>query len=205
MDISKRKRAEAERAFLATIVESSEDAIFVRTPEGIINSWNAGAERMFGYSPQEALGRSVSIMVPPDRLHEVSQINEKVKRGERVEHYETVRLRKDGRHVHVSLTNSAIRDAAKVSGISTIARDITKRKQLEAEILEINETLQRRVGQDLHDGLCQRLRGIAYLSHVLEETLAARRCPRRGTPRESTNCSTRQSPRRAIWRAVSPR
>jgi signal transduction histidine kinase len=108
----------------------------------------------------------------------VNHITEKVTRGERVEHYETVRLRKDGSHVCVSLTNSPMRDAeGKVSGISTIARDITKRKQLEAQILEINETLQRRVGQDLHDGLSQQLRGIAYLSHVLQQTLTDKALP----------------------------
>jgi len=173
-----RQRAEAERAFLATIVESSEDAIYVRTLDGAIISWNAGAERMFGYTAREAIGRPASILVPADRLGEVNHIAEKVTRGERVEHYETVRVRKDGSQVYVSLTNSPMRDAGgKVSGISTIARDITKRKQLEAQILEINETLQRRVGQDLHDGLSQQLRGIAYLSHVLQQTLTDKALP----------------------------
>ncbi len=172
MDITKRKRAEAERSFMASIVESSEDAIFVRTLEGAIIAWNAGAERMFGYTALEALGQSVSILIPADRAEEVNQINTKIKRGERMEHYETVRLRKDGSPIYVSLTNSPVREPhGTVTKVSTIARDITKRKQLELEILEINETLQRRVGQDLHDGLNQELRGIAYLSHALEQTL----------------------------------
>jgi len=168
----------AERVFLATIVESSEDAIFVRTLDGTIITWNAGAQRMFGYTAQEAIGRSASILVPADHLYEMNEITEKVKRSERVEHYETKRLRKDGSQVFVSLTNSPMKDAGgRVGGISIIARDITKRKQLEAQILEINETLQRRVGQDLHDGLSQQLRGIAYLSHVLQQTLADKSLP----------------------------
>jgi len=178
MDITKRKEAEAERSFMASIVESSEDAIFVRTLEGVIVAWNAGAERMFGYAAQEALGKSVSILIPADRAEEVSQINAKIKRGERMEHYETVRLTKDGGQIHVSLNNSPIRKAhGMVTEVSTIARDISKRKQLELEILEINETVQRRVGQDLHDGLNQELRGIAYLSHALEQTLREKGLP----------------------------
>lgn len=130
---------------------------------------------MFGYSAQEAVGRSVSTLIPADRAEEVSRINAQIKRGERMEHFETVRLRKDDSQIYVSLTNSPMRGSeGKVNGVSTIARDITKRKQLEVEILEINETLQRRVGQDLHDGLSQQLRGIAYLSHVLRQTLAGK-------------------------------
>ncbi len=178
MDITKRKRAEAERSFMASIVESSEDAIFVRTLEGDIIAWNAGAERMFGYAAEEALGKSVSILIPGDRREEVSHINAKIKQGERMEHYETVRLTRDGGQIYVSLTNSPIRvGRGMVTAVSTIARDITKRKQLELEILEINETLQRRVGQDLHDGLNQELRGIAYLSHALEQTLREKCLP----------------------------
>ncbi len=178
MDIAKGNRAEAERSFMAAIVESSEDAIFVRTLAGTIITWNAGAERMFGYSAQEAVGQSVSMLIPADRAEEVNKINANIKRGERMAHYETVRLRKDGSQICVSLTNSPMRDAAgRVTGLSTIARDITKRKQLELEILEINETLQRRVGQDLHDGLNQELRGIACLSHALEQTLLEKGLP----------------------------
>jgi PAS domain S-box-containing protein len=128
---------------------------------------------MFGYEAAEAIGRSFSILIPMNRRNELEEIRQKLKRGKRIEHYETVRLGKDGRPVDVSLMHSPIRDGAgKVIGISIIARDITERKQLEAKILETSDAVQRRVGQDLHDGLIQHLRGIAYLSHVLAEDLA---------------------------------
>lgn len=197
MDITKRKRAEADRSFLASIVESSEDAIFVRTLKGVILTWNAGAGRMFGYSPQEAVGRPVSMLIPADRAEEVFQITAKIERGERMEHYETVRLRKDGSPIYVSLTNSPIRDAeGTVTGVSTIARDIAKRKQLELEILDINETLQRRVGQDLHDGLNQELRGIACLGHALQQALLEK-----GLPEAQTSTRITELLQRAISQA----
>jgi PAS domain S-box-containing protein len=305
-NITEHKRAEAERSLLATIVESSEDAIIGRKLDGTIISWNAGAERIFGYMAEEAIGRAYSFLVSTHRMNELEEIREKLKRGERVEHYESVRLAKGGKLVDVSLTISPIKDTRGVLvGLSTVARDITirkrgeaersrlvhqlgerikelttmygvahllqtekkstmallekitsllppawqypetaaarvqlgemefktpnfhssrwsqragfrtadgrkgavevvylaerppevegpflteernlidavaenlkvylDRKHLESEILEISEREQRRIGQDLHDGLSQHLRGIAYLSHVLAEDLA---------------------------------
>lgn len=304
-NITEHKRTEDERALLATIVESSEDAIIGRKLDGTIISWNAGAERIFGYRAEEAIGRFYSFLVPPDRPNELDEIREKIKRGERVEHYESVRLAKGGKLVDISLTVSPIKDArGALVGLSVVGRDITTRKRgeaersrlmyqlgerikeltamygvahllqmegksvmalleeiasllppawqypkvaaariqlgelefktpkfhpshwsqqagfttadgrkgkvevvylaecppdaegpfsteernlidavaenlkvyldrkhLESEILEISEREQRRVGQDLHDGLSQQLRGIAYLSHVLAEDL----------------------------------
>ena len=305
-NITQHERAEEERSLLATIVASSEDAIIGRNLDGAIISWNAGAQRMFGYDAAETIGRLYSFLVPADRRHELDEIREKLERGERVEHYESVRLAKDGKLVDISLTVSPIKDAHGVLlGFSTVGRDITvrkhnetersrlvrqlgervkelttmydvahllqmegrsttslleeitsllpptwqhsevaaarvqlgelefktpnfqptrwrqraefttadgrkgavevvylakrpvaaegpfsaeernlidavaenlkvylDRKHLESEILEISEREQRRIGQDLHDGLSQRLRGVAYLSHVLAEDLA---------------------------------
>lgn len=310
-DITEQKLAERERSLLATIVESSEDAIIGRNLDGKIISWNTGAKRIFGYRPEEAIGCLYSFLVPADRMNELEEILKKLKRGERVEHYESVRLAKGGRPVDISLTVSPIKDKRGVLlGFSTIGRDIGARKRgeaerdrlvrqlgervkelttmydvahllqmeeksigtlleeitallpptwqypeiaaarvqldgmefktpnfhssrwsqqarftttdgrkgtvevvylakrppavegpflaeernlidavaenlklyldrkhLESEILEISEREQRRIGQDLHDGLSQRLRGIAYLSHVLAEELVQKSLP----------------------------
>lgn len=134
------------QAFLAAIVDSSDDAIYGKTLEGILVSWNKGAERVFGYSVAEIVGHSVSGLVPVNRPDEVPQILEKIKRGERVDHFETVRMKKDGELVDVSLTVSPIRDAAgRIIGASTIARDITEQKRMREalqqraqEILEVS-------------------------------------------------------------------
>ena len=132
-DMTERKRAEEARALLATVVESSDDAIFAQTLDGRILSWNRGAERMYGYSADEAIGLSVTDLVPPDRKSETEELLAAVGRGERVEQYETVRVRHDGTLRDVSLTVSPTRDpAGRVTGSSAIARDITERKRMEA-------------------------------------------------------------------------
>lgn len=300
-----------ERGLLAAIVEASDDAIIGRKLDGAIMSWNSGAERIFGYRAEEAIGRHYSFLVPPDLRDELEEICRKIEQGERIEHYESVRLAKNGSLVDLSLTVSPIKDARDVLvGMSVVGRDITARKKndaersrlvlllgervkeltvmyrmahvlqlegkpaiamleeiaallppawrhhevaaariklgcmeyktpnfrpsrwsqraefttadgrggmvevvylaecppnaegpfsaderrlidavavnlkaysdrkdLESEILEISERVQRRIGQDLHDGLSQRLRGIAYLSHVLAEDLAQKSLP----------------------------
>jgi PAS domain S-box-containing protein len=114
----------------AAIVESSEDAILSKDLDGVITSWNHGAERLFGYAPGEVVGRPVTILIPGDRDNEEPMILERIRRGERIEHYETVRRRKDGSLVDISLTVSPIRDpAGKIIGASKIARDITERRR----------------------------------------------------------------------------
>jgi PAS domain S-box-containing protein len=133
-DVSERKRAEEVRARLAAIVESSEDAIVSKTLDGVIRSWNAAAVRLFGYTPEEAVGRSITLIIPPDRLAEEDHILQQLRRGERIEHFETVRMAKDGRLLDISLTVSPIRDTAGVViGASKIARDVTERKRIEGE------------------------------------------------------------------------
>jgi PAS domain S-box-containing protein len=134
-DITERKRAEVERAFLAAIVESSGDAISGTRLDGTIMSWNSGAEHLYGYTAAEVIGQSISILVPADRAHEVAQIFEHIKRGESIRQYETQRVRKDGRSVEVALTISPINDSAGATiGVSAIARDISARKRTEAEL-----------------------------------------------------------------------
>src|SRR5580704_206021 len=135
-DISERREAEKSQARLAAIVESSDDAIVGKNLSGIITSWNKGAQRLFGYSADEATGQSVSMLIPKDREDEEPRILERIGRGETVDHYETVRQRKDGRLVDVSLTISPIRDGrGHVVGASKIARDITENKRAEALLL----------------------------------------------------------------------
>jgi PAS domain S-box-containing protein len=132
-DMTERKRAEEARALLATVVESSDDAITAQTLEGVIMTWNRGAERMYGYSAEEAIGMSVHMLAPNDRKDETAHILEVMARGERVEQFETVRMRRDGSLRDVSLTMSpTVYSAGRVTGASAIARDITERKRLEA-------------------------------------------------------------------------
>src|SRR5215218_6822592 len=135
-DITEHKRAEEVRARLAAIVDSSEDAIIGKTLEGTITNWNRGAQKIYGYSSEEIIGKPINILVPPDRPDEIPKILEKLRRGEAIEHYETVRMTKDGRRLDISLTISPIRGSSdNIVGASTIARDITEGKRAE-EVLK---------------------------------------------------------------------
>jgi PAS domain S-box-containing protein len=144
-DITERKQGEQARSRLAAIVESSDDAILSKTLDGIVTSWNRGAQEIYGYSVEEIVGKPIFVLAPPDRYNEMSDILEKVRRGEHIEHYETVRLKKDGDRINVSITVSPITDSVgNVVGASTIARDITERKRAE-EAVEQSELLYRTV------------------------------------------------------------
>jgi len=157
------------------MVESSDDAIIGKTLDGDITSWNRGAEHIFGYSKEEVIGKPVAILIPGDRQDEEPGILAKIKRGESMDHYETIRRRKDGRLIDISVTVSPIRDRdGKIIGASKVARDITERKRLETEITEISNREQQRIGQDLHDGLCQELAGIELMCQVVEQKLTAK-------------------------------
>jgi PAS domain S-box-containing protein len=138
-DITDIKVAEEYRAALAAIVESSDDAILSKNMDGIILSWNKGAERLYGYSPEEVIGRSVSMLMPPEQADDFPKIMSRLRRGEKVDHYETERVRKDGRRLYVSLSVSPMLDASgHVIGASAIARDITERRRAQ-EALRASE------------------------------------------------------------------
>jgi PAS domain S-box-containing protein len=135
-------RLKADRAIglLAAIVDSSDDAIVSKTLDGVITSWNAGAERLFGYTAREAVGQHISLIIPANRRDEETVIIERIKKGERIEHFDTVRVRKDKTPLDISLTISPVRDATgKIVGASKIAQDITQRKQIERELRESEE------------------------------------------------------------------
>jgi len=132
IDVTERKRGEQATRLLAAVVESSHDAIVSKDLDGIITSWNKGAERLFGYAAEEAVGQNITLIIPPDRRGEERAIVERLMRGERVDHFETVRMRKDGSLLDVALTISPIKDAAGgIVGASKLARDITERKRAE--------------------------------------------------------------------------
>ncbi|HEX5163829.1 MAG TPA: PAS domain S-box protein [Thermomicrobiales bacterium] len=134
IDITERKRAEEMRARLAAIVESSDDAIVSKDLDGVIMSWNGGAERLFGYTPEEAIGQSITILIPPDRMDEEPEILGRIRRGERIDHFETVRQHKDGTLLDISLTVSPMVDGhGRIVGASKIARNITERRALERQ------------------------------------------------------------------------
>ena len=153
-DITERKRMEAASSSLAAIVESSDDAIISKTLEGIVTSWNAGAENIFGYSADEMIGQPVSLLIPPGSRDEEPDILARIQRGESIDHYETTRIRKDGTPIHVSLTVSPLRHASgKIVGASKIARDISERKradeklQAQVERLNLLDQITRAVGE----------------------------------------------------------
>ncbi len=134
-DITGRREADEARFRLAAIVESSDDAIVSKNLDGIITSWNAGAVRIFGFTPEEAIGHSVTIIIPPDMRDQEVRILSRLRNGERIEHFETIRMTKAGETINVSLTISPIRDSrGRVIGASKIARDITERKRVEAAL-----------------------------------------------------------------------
>ena len=138
--VAERKQAEEMRRRWATIVEASDDAIFLTTLDGIIQSWNPGAEKIFGYAAEDILGRPASLIYSTDRPGETQQIGERLARGEHLTHYETAGVRKDGTPIHVSLTISPIKDAAgKIIGASATARDITERRQAEDALRKSEE------------------------------------------------------------------
>jgi PAS domain S-box-containing protein len=149
-DVTARRRAEAASAHLASIVEFSDEAIVSESLSGTINTWNKGAEQLFGYAADEVLGKSIAILVPPDRPDEVPAILERVKRGERVEHYQTVRRRKDGSLIEIALSVSPIKDrGGKIVGASKIARDNSERRKAEETQRLLLEELQHRVKNTL--------------------------------------------------------
>jgi PAS domain S-box-containing protein len=131
--VMERQRAEAALGRVAAIVGFSDDAILSKTIEGVITHWNRGAERLYGYAAEEAIGQPVSLIMPPELPDELSKVLAQIRQGQRVDHYETVRIRKDGRRIEVSVTVSPIQDrAGRVVGASSIARDITEQRELEA-------------------------------------------------------------------------
>src|SRR6185312_1335793 len=141
-DISDQKLAEEKQATLAAIVSSSDDAIISKTLFGIITSWNQAANKMFGYTEAEVIGKHISIIIPPDRMDEETMIIENIRCGKKIKHFETVRIAKDGRKLNISLTVSPIRDkAGKIIGASKIARDITEKMQIEKQRLLYTEKL----------------------------------------------------------------
>ena len=147
-DITASKREREARLRLAAVVESSSDAIIAKDLTGTILSWNAGAERLYGYASPEVVGRNISILTPPDHADETPEILERIKIAERIDQYETVRRQKDGQLVDVSITVSPIYDSKGVIvGASVIARDISERRRTEAEIRRLNTNLERRVAE----------------------------------------------------------
>ena len=170
-DITERKLAEEERARLATIVEQSEEAIIAKTMIGIITSWNTGAERMYGYSAQELIGKSISLLVPPNHPDDTAIILERVKNGEPVIHYETLRRKKDGGLINVTLTASPIKDTQNgLIGISIIGHDITQRKRVDEALQQANKQLNLLSTITRHDILNQLMALKMYL-YLLNETV----------------------------------
>ena len=170
-DITERKRAEEARERLAAIVDSSDDAIICKALGGIVTAWNASAERLFGYPAAEAIGRPMPMLFPPDRVGEELDILNRLAKGESIKHYETVRTRKDGSPVEVSVTVSPIRDhSGTIVGVSKIARDISARKESEQKLARKAEELERKAEELARSN--RELEQFAYVaSHDLQEPL----------------------------------
>jgi len=141
-DITERKKDEEYLGHLGAIVESSEDAIISKTLDGTIKSWNRSSEKMFGYTALQAIGKNISLIIPPEYVSEEKQIVERIRNNETIRHYETVRLNRNGEQLYVSLTVSPLKNrAGRIIGVSKIARNITSRKETETELIRANKEL----------------------------------------------------------------
>lgn len=173
LNIDDRKEAETAQRLLAAIVESSDDAIIAKTLEGRILSWNAGAERLFGYAAEEVIGSPITVIIPPERWGEEAAILSRLRRGERIDHFETVRVTKQGRLLDISLTISPIRDSlGRILAASKVARDITARKNADEALVVVRDELAARLAElrRLHE-MSMHLSTTLELQPILDETL----------------------------------
>ncbi len=172
VDITERKKADASQAILAAIVESSDDAIISKSLDGVVMTWNEGAVRVFGYSAEEMIGKPIKILIPADRQNEEDDILSRLRRGERIEHYETVRRTKDGRLIDVMLTISPVRDSSgRLIAASKIARDITARKLAEKQLMEVKNALATQLAE-VKEADRRKEEFLATLAHELRNPLA---------------------------------
>lgn len=187
-DITERKQSGVVHREYARIIESASDAIFSKSLDGRIRTWNPGAQKLFGYASDEIIGREVTQLIPPERIEEEAFILQRIRAGESLEQFETVRVTRDGRRIEVSLTVSPIWDEhGEVVGASKVVQDIGERKRMERVLrdsearykrldernqLVLFEREQDRIGRELHDGLGQQLTGVAFLAKALEKRLA---------------------------------
>ena len=172
-NIEEEHNYQAMQSRLVSIINSSEDAIIGSHADGTITSWNKGAEAIFGYTVDEVVNKNLSILTPEFFPNEIPDVLDRIKSGENIDHYDAVRKTKNGDLLDISLRISPIRDASdKLSGVSIIARDITNRKALEKELLEVQDRERSRIGQDLHDSLGQHLTGILLKTKALENNVA---------------------------------
>ncbi|MEP6958116.1 MAG: PAS domain S-box protein [Nitrospirota bacterium] len=164
IDVSDLQQAERAMAHLAAIVMSSEDAIISKNLQGVVTSWNGAAERLFGYTAEEMIGQPVSRLIPPERHNEEPGILDRIKRGESIQHYETIRRRKDGTDLHISLTVSPLIDRhGKIIGASKISRNITERKRIEEKLQDRDRAL-----TALNDALQKQTAALAESNKELE-------------------------------------
>jgi PAS domain S-box-containing protein len=191
-DVTRRREAEESMQRLATIVEHSNDAIMAVSPGGEIIAWNPSAERLYGYSPEEAIGRHISMTVPPDRQDEVRELLRKADRGEGVENFETVRMRKDGSSFDISITLSPLKDQdGRQIGTAGIARDITLQKQAERERLRLleNERAARRRAEELERRATFIAEAVPVLDSSLEFEVVVRNFVRLAVPNLADWCA----------------